>query len=75
MTADTQLWLQGHILWYNLGKGFGLIRPEDSNADDVRFEPSVFINQNIELLEPNTPVEYQVEQNLIGMCATTFRTI
>lgn len=71
---NTGNWQRGVILWFNLGKGMGIIRPENNKEDDVRFD-SASIGRDVEQLEGGLHVEYLAEQELIGRYATRIRII
>ncbi|MBM7846495.1 cold shock domain-containing protein [Herpetosiphon giganteus] len=71
---NTSEWKKGIILWFNLGKGMGVIRSDIFDEDDIRFDVSD-IDDDIEILTSGLPVEYIAEQSLIGMCAVEIRII
>ncbi|MCP4614715.1 MAG: cold shock domain-containing protein [Planctomycetes bacterium] len=70
MNIETQNWHSGIILWFNLGKGLGIIRPSNPDADDIYFNISSIGDQSVESVWSGKHVEYHAEQNLIGMYAT-----
>jgi cold shock CspA family protein len=70
-----QTWKSGSVLWFNLGKGYGLIRPNNPEDDDVSFNVSSIFGQNVELANSGTQVEYLEEQGATGMQAVSVRIL
>lgn len=52
---------QGEILWFDMGRGFGFIRP-DMGPKDVFVHASALVQTNIQELPPGTKVEFELLQ-------------
>lgn len=59
---------RGILLWFNPQKGFGMIRPDDIFQDDVLC-PASAMQGDIKNYLGGTPVNYYIEQQLIGIVA------
>lgn len=67
-----QEWLAGTIMWFNYSKGFGIIRPDSNQIDDMRFETDILDLLGGDWFE-GMRVEFLFEQKNIGVCITNIR--
>jgi CspA family cold shock protein len=60
---------KGTVKWFNTGKGFGFITPEDG-GNDLFVHHSEIRTEGYASLEEGQKVEFQVGQGKKGPCAT-----
>jgi cold shock CspA family protein len=61
----------GIILWFNLAKDLGIIRPNQIDEDDLYFNMASLVDRKDQnLLASGTLVEYSCEQTFIGIYAS-----
>ena len=71
---NEQTRLTGTILWFNLAKDLGIIRPSQNDEDDIYFNTASLVDRRDQnLLTSDTSVEYTCEQTLIGIYANRVR--
>jgi len=60
----------GNVVWFKDHKGFGFIRPDDSEAD-VFFHWSYLQLDGYKTIKPNARVSFEIGQNHKGPMATS----
>ncbi len=64
----------GTVKWFNEGKGFGFIAPDDG-SDDVFVHFSAITSRGYRSLNENDKVEYEVQQGPKGLQAASVTVI
>jgi cold shock CspA family protein len=60
------------VLWFNDAKGYGLVRAEDVDLDDITVEAAVVENRQ-HLLIRGALIEVTVQEALTGLAARSVR--
>jgi CspA family cold shock protein len=64
----------GTVKWFDSGKGFGFIAPDDGSSD-VFAHYSAIVGFGHRNLEENQKVEFEVEEGPKGLQAATIRAL
>ena len=70
MTTQT-----GTVKWFNDGKGFGFITPEDGSKDLFAHFSEIRNNGGFRSLQENQRVEFEVKQGPKGLQASNIRSL
>ncbi|MGC7403509.1 cold-shock protein [Pandoraea pneumonica] len=65
---------QGKVKYFDGGKGYGFITPDDG-SQGVFFHFSAIVSEGEKSLADNTPVEYQVSRTPKGLQAQMVRAL
>ncbi|GCL64969.1 cold-shock protein [Pseudaquabacterium pictum] len=72
MSTNTQT---GVVKWFNDGKGFGFITPEDGSKDLFAHFSEIRNNGGFRTLAENQRVEFEVKQGPKGLQAANIRPL
>jgi cold shock protein len=72
MSTPTQT---GTVKWFDDGKGFGFITPEDGGKDLFAHHTEIRNNGGFRSLQENQRVEFEVKQGQKGLQAANIRVI
>lgn len=65
----------GTVKWFNDGKGFGFITPEDGSKDLFAHFSEIRNNGGFRSLQENQRVEFEVKQGPKGLQASNIRPL
>lgn len=75
MLSDLRPLEKGNVLWFNLGKGIGIIRPDSADEEDVYFDLASLDEDLVGTILPNMHVEFLSKRTLVGMYAQIVKPI
>lgn len=61
--------MKGKVLWFNIEKGFGFIKPEDGSKDIFVHFSGIANSKKFKKLEEGQEVEFEVSENSKGRTA------
>jgi cold shock protein len=65
--------MKGKVVRFNSDKGYGFIKSEDGK--DIFFHYSALMVKGFKTIEPNTEVEFDVEQSEKGLRASNIKLV
>ena len=66
--------MKGKVVWFNIKRGFGFIKPDDGSKD-LYFHYSQVLTEGKKVLKENDEVEYQTEEGPKGLQATNIKLV
>jgi len=66
--------MRGKVVWFNIKRGFGFIKPDDGGKD-LYFHYSQVLTDGKKVLIENDEVEYQTEEGPKGLQATNIKLV
>lgn len=67
--------MKGTVLWFNIEKGYGFIKPEQGDKDLFVHVSGISKDENSNKLEKDQIVEFGISENEKGKIATNVRVV